>query len=52
MGGKKIIVNPIFLSKLWYRDQIYTIPKHIKKEIEKRTYNFLWNSKKYDLPDN
>ena len=52
MRSKKIIVNQILLSKLWYRGQIYTIPKYIKKEIEKRIYNFLWSSKKYDLPDN
>ena len=41
--GKKIII--IFLSKLWYIVQIYTIPKYIKKEIEKKIYNFLWNDK-------
>ena len=23
----------------------------MKKEIEKRIYNFLWNRKKYNLPD-
>ena len=32
---KKRIVNQILLSKLWYIGQIYTIPKFIKKEIEK-----------------
>ena len=26
--------------------QIYTIPKYIKNEIEKRIYNFPWNEKK------
>ena len=26
--------------------------KYIKKEIEKKIYNFLFNSKKYDLSDN
>ena len=39
------------LSKIWYRGQTYTTPKYIKKEIEKRTYNFLWYSKKYNVPD-
>ena len=24
---------------MWYRDQIYTIPKYIKKEIEKNNTN-------------
>ena len=44
LRGKKIIINQL-LSKLWYIVQIYTIPKYIKKEIEKRIYNFLWNDK-------
>ena len=52
MRGKKIIANEIFLSKLWYRGQIYTTPKYITKKIEKRIHKFLWNSKKYDLSDN
>ena len=34
---KKIIVNKILLSKLWYIGQIYTIPKFIKEKIEKKT---------------
>ena len=34
-GKKKGIVNEIVLFKLWYKGQIYTIPKFIKKEIEK-----------------
>ena len=33
---KKIIVNKILLSKLWYIGQIYTIPKFIKEKIEKK----------------
>ena len=45
LRGKKIIKNQL-LSKLWYIVQIYTIPKYIKKEIEKRIYNFLQNNKK------
>ena len=45
LRGKKIIINQL-LSKLWYIVQIYTIPKYIKKEIEKRIYNFLQNNKK------
>ena len=35
MKKKERIVNQIFLSKLWYIGQIYTIPKFIKEEIEK-----------------
>ena len=45
LRGKNIIINQI-LSKLWYIVQIYTIPKYIKKEIEKRIYSFLRNNKK------
>ena len=45
LRDKKIIINQL-LSKLWYIVQIYTIPKYIKKEIEKRIYNFLRNNKK------
>ena len=45
LRGKKIIINQL-LSKLCYIVQIYTIPKYIKKGIEKRIYNFLQNNKK------
>ena len=45
LRGKKIIINQL-LSKHWYIVQIYTIPKYIRKEIEKRIYNFLRNNKK------
>ena len=45
LKGKIIIINQILLSKLWFIDQIYTIPKYLKKKIEKRIYDFLWNGK-------
>ena len=48
--GKKLIINQILLSKLWYIWQIYTIPKYIKKEIQKRIYNFLWDGKNIRPP--
>ena len=41
LRGRKIIINQILLSKLWYIGQIYTMPKYIKKEIEKRIHDFL-----------
>ena len=47
---KKRIINQILLSKLWYIWQIYTIPKYIKKEIQKRIYNFLWDGKNIRPP--
>ena len=50
---RQLLQNATFItncdSALWYISQIYTIPKYIKKEIE-RTYDFLWNGKIYDLP--
>ena len=45
LRGKKIIINQL-LSILWYIVQIYTFPKYIKKEFEKRIHNFLRNNKK------
>ena len=47
----KKFVNDIIFSKFWYIGQTYTISKFIKKEIEKKIPNFLWNEKKYDFPD-
>ena len=38
---KKIIINQILLSKLWYIGQIYTIAKYTKRETEKIIYKFL-----------
>ena len=32
---KKIILNQILFSKLWYIGQIYTMPKYVKKGIGK-----------------
>ena len=51
LRGKKVTVNPVLLSKMWNIGQICTIPKYIKKGIE-RIYDFLRNGKKYDLPGN
>ena len=41
LRGKKFVTNQILLSKLWYIGQIYTIPKYIKKQIEKMIHDFL-----------
>ena len=46
---KKIIINYILLSTLWYIVQMYAIPKYIKKEIEKIIYKFLWNDKENQI---
>ena len=46
---KKKVVNQILWSKLWYVDQIYTIPKSNWKKIEKNNEQFLLEQKKKDL---
>ena len=46
LRGKKIFVNQTLFYKFWYIDQIYTIPKYITKDIEKRMCDILWNRKK------
>ena len=50
LRGKKLIINQLLLSKLWYIGRIYTVPKYIKREIEKRIYDFLWEGKKICPP--
>ena len=50
LRGKKLVTNQILLSKLWYIGQIYTIPKYIKKQIEKMMHDFLWEEKKIRPP--
>ena len=50
LKGRRIIINQILLSKLWYIGQIYTIPENVKKQIEKRIYDFLWEEKKIRPP--
>ena len=41
---KKRIVNQVFLPKLWYIGQIYTIPKFIKEKTEKAVAQLsIWN---------
>ena len=50
LRGRNIIINQILLSKLWYIGQIYIIPKYVKKEIEKRIYDLLWEGKKICPP--
>ena len=44
--GKKLIINQIMLSKIWYLAYVETPPKHIIQDIRRTVYNFLWNFKK------
>ena len=41
LRSRKLVKNQILLSKLWYKGQLYTIPKYIKTENERRIYDFL-----------
>ena len=50
LKDRRIIINQVLLSKLWYIGQIYTIPKNVKKQIEKRIYDFLLEEKKIRPP--
>ena len=48
---KKKILKQILLSELWCLGQVYTIPKFMKKEIEKAIQNFLLDKGIYELTD-
>ena len=47
--GKKIIVNQILLSKVWYIGQIYTIPEYTKTKLKECTISS-GTENKCDLP--
>ena len=44
--GRKLIINQIMLSKIWYLAYVETPPKPIIQDIKRDIYNFLWNFKK------
>ena len=44
--GRKLVINQIMLSKMWYLAYVETPPKFILQEIKREIYNFLWNFKK------
>ena len=44
--GRKLIINQVMLSKIWYLAYVETPPKHIIQDIKRIIYNFLWNFKK------
>ena len=48
LKGKKLTINQILLSKFWYIG--HTIPKYIRKQIEKMIHDFLWEGKKIRPP--
>ena len=44
--GRKLIINQVMLSKIWYLAYVETPPKHIIQDIKRAIYNFLWNFSK------
>lgn len=46
LKGKKIIINHILLSKLWYLAQAIPTPTQFLNNITTIIYDFLWNNKK------
>ena len=44
--GRKLIINQVMLSKIWYLAYVETPPKHIILDIKRAIYNFLWNFRK------
>ena len=43
---RKLIINQVMLSKIWYLAYVETPPKHIIQDIKRAIYNFLWNFRK------
>ena len=44
--GRINIVKTLGLSKLIYNTSVLTIPEHFVKEINKLTFNFIWEDKR------
>ena len=44
--GKRLVINQLFLSKLWYVAHILPIPKNIINQLEYEITKFLWSNKK------
>ena len=43
------VVNIFILSRLWYRTDIFLIPIHILKELEKYVIDLVWAGKKHEV---
>ena len=50
--GRVHVVNIFILSRLWYRTEIFLIPIHILKELEKYIIDFVWAGKKHEVDKN
>ena len=47
--GRAKVVNIFILSRLWYRTEIFPIPSHVLKELEKLLIDFIWCGKKHEV---
>ena len=50
--GRVYVVNIFILSRLWYPTEIFSIPIHILKELEKYMIDFVWAEKKHEVDKN
>ena len=50
--GKKMIINQVLLSKIWYLAYVTTPPKKVINRINRMIYDFLWNYKKIRVSRN
>ena len=50
--GRVHVGNIFILSRLWYRTEIFSIPIHILKELEKYIIDFVWAGKKHEFDKN
>ena len=47
--GKRIVINQLFLSRIWYAAQVIPIPTHIIKALESEIYKFLWDGRMHTV---
>ena len=52
LKGKRMIINQLLLSRLWYTAQFATLPDRILQETNVAIYNFLWNDKRMRVARN
>ena len=43
------VINIYILSRLWYRTEIFSVPKNLLTEIESDKLDFVWNKKKHEI---
>ena len=47
--GRVHVVNIFFLSRLWYRTEIFSVPTHILHELESFILDFVWAGRKHEV---